>query len=246
MFSLKGKKALITGATGGLGGATAEKMHAAGAEVVITGTREKVLEELAKKLGDKVHVLPCNLSDRDAVNSLFSKAEEMAGDIDILMCNAGITRDGLMVKMSDEQWDDVIAMNLSAVFALNRAAVQSMIKRKNGRIINVSSIVGVSGNFGQTNYAASKAGVIGMTKSIALECAARGVTANCIAPGFIRTPMTDAIPEEVVKEKILPKIPMGVFGDPEDIAHAAVYLASDEAKLVTGQTLHVNAGMLMV
>ena len=246
MFSIHGKRALITGATGGIGAACAQKMHAAGAKVIITGTRENALNDLATHIGSMVDVITCNLSDMKAAANLFNDAQEKFGEIDILVCNAGITRDCLMMKMTDEQWNEVIAVNLSSVFAMNRAAVKSMMKRRKGRIINISSLVGVSGNFGQANYSASKAGLIGMTKSIALECATRSITANCIAPGFIKTPMTDDIPTNIVKEKILPKIPMGIFGTPDDIAYATLYLASDEAKFITGQTIHVNGGMLLV
>lgn len=245
MFSLVGKNALVTGATGGLGHAIAKKLHQAGANVVISGTRENILQELATELKERVIVIPANLKNSEDIIGLYAKAEEKTGQIDIIVCNAGITRDNLLIRMSEQEFDEVINVNLKAVWLLNREAAKAMTKRRNGRIINISSVVGESGNFGQTNYAAAKAGIIGMTKSVALECATRGVTANCIAPGFIRTPMTDAIPENVVKEKILPKIPMGVMGEPEDIANAALFLASNEAKLITGHTIDVNAGMYM-
>lgn len=244
MFSLIGKNALITGATGGIGHGIARKLHAAGATVIISGTRANVLEEFKGELKERVHVVPANLGDAQSVQELFKKAEEVASQVDIVVCNAGITRDNLLIRMTEEEWDEVIRVNLKAVWLLNREAMKAMVKRRNGRIINISSIVGASGNFGQTNYAASKAGIIGMTKSVALEGSTRGVTANCIAPGFIATPMTDVIKDEI-KEKIKAKIPMGIFGEPEDIAAAALYLASDEARYVTGQVLHVNGGMYM-
>jgi 3-oxoacyl-[acyl-carrier protein] reductase len=244
MFSLSGKKALVTGATGGIGGAIAKKFHEAGATLVISGTRAAALEELAASLRDNVKSLTCNLKDHSATSKLFTKAEAAIGEIDIIVCNAGVTRDNLMIRMSDEEFDEVIAVNLKSVFTLNRSALKAMTARRKGRIINISSIVAVSGNFGQTNYCASKAGIIGMTKSVALECASRGVTANCIAPGFIISPMTEVIKDEI-KEKIKTKIPMGSFGEPTDIANAAAYLASDEARYVTGITLHVNGGMYL-
>lgn len=244
MFKLNGKVALITGATGGIGHEIARTMHSQGATVVITGTRTQVLDELAADLKDRVHVLPSNLKDATATKELFAKAESVAGQVDILVCNAGITRDNLMIRMSDEEFDDVIAVNLKSAFILCREALKAMSKRRHGRIIAISSIVGRSGNFGQTNYAASKAGLIGMIKSVALEGATRGITANCIAPGFIATPMTDVIKDEI-KEKIKAKIPMAVLGEPKDIAAAATFLASDEARYVTGAVLDVNGGMYM-
>jgi 3-oxoacyl-[acyl-carrier protein] reductase len=245
MFSLVGKNALVTGATGGIGHAVAKKLHQAGATVIISGTRENVLQELAAELKERVIVIPANLKKSEDIINLFAQAEQQSGQVDIVVCNAGITRDNLLIRMSEDEFDEVIAVNLKAVWLLNREAAKVMTKRRSGRIINISSVVGESGNFGQTNYAAAKAGIIGMTKSVALECATRGVTANCIAPGFIRTPMTEAIPEKVVQEKILPKIPMGVMGEPDDIANAALFLASNEAKLITGHTIDVNAGMYM-
>ena len=244
MFSLEGKVALVTGATGGIGHEIAVRMHAAGATVVISGTRVNVLEDLAKTLGDRVHVIPSNLSDAASTQNLFAQAEEKCGQVDILVCNAGITRDNLMIRMSDAEFDEVINVNLKSVFILNREALKAMTKRRSGRIINISSVVGRMGNFGQTNYAAAKAGLIGMTKSVAREGASRGVTANCIAPGFVATPMTDVIKDEI-KEKIKTTIPVGTFGEPKDIAAAAVYLASDAGRYVTGSVLDVNGGMYM-
>lgn len=244
MFSLNGKTALVTGATGGLGHAIAKKLHAAGAVVVISGTRENILQELASELKERVHVVPANLKDTQSVLALYAKSEELTGGVNILVCNAGVTRDNLLIRMSEEEWDDVITVNLKSAFLLGREAMKAMTKRRAGRIINISSVVGESGNFGQANYSASKAGLIGLTKSMALEGAPRGVTANCIAPGFIKTPMTDAIRDDI-KEKILTKIPLGVFGEPDDIANAALFLASDEAKLITGHTIDVNGGMYM-
>ena len=245
MFSLVGKNALVTGATGGIGHAVAKKLHQAGATVIISGTRENVLQELAAELKERVIVIPANLKKSEDIINLFAQAEQQSGQVDIVVCNAGITRDNLLIRMSEEEFDEVIAVNLKAVWLLNREAAKVMTKRRSGRIINISSVVGESGNFGQTNYAAAKAGIIGMTKSVALECATRGVTANCVAPGFIRTPMTEAIPEKVVQEKLLPKIPMGVIGEPDDVANAALFLASNEARLITGHTIDVNAGMYM-
>lgn len=244
MFRLDGKVALVTGATGGIGHAVAKKFHEQGATVVISGTRAGVLEELAQELGERVFVVLANLKDASSTVGLFTKAEELASKVDILVCNAGITRDNLMLRMSDEEFDEVIQVNLKSAFLLNREAVKSMGKRRYGRIINLASVVGKMGNFGQTNYAASKAGLIGMTKSVARECATRGITANCIAPGFIATPMTDVIRDDI-KEKIKTSIPMAAFGEPNDIASACVYLASEEARYVTGTVLDVNGGMYM-
>lgn len=244
MFSLEGKCALVTGATGGLGHEISKVFHKMGATVAVSGTRIEALESLAKELGERVIPIAANLSKSEEVESLYTQAEEKLGKVDILVCNAGITRDNLMIRMSDEEWDEVIKINLTAVFRLNRAALKAMTRRRYGRIINISSVVGQMGNFGQSNYAAAKAGIIGMTKSVALEGSTRGVTANCIAPGFIDTPMTNIIKDEI-KEKIKTKIPMGVFGQPSDIAHAALFLASDEARIITGHTLDVNAGMYM-
>ncbi len=245
MFDLTGKGALVTGATGGIGGAIAAALHGAGATVVVSGTREERLTALAGELGERVHVLPCDLRDRAAVERLAGQAEDALGELEILVNNAGITHDNLFMRMKDEEWDDVIAVNLTSVFTLIRGALRGMMRRRKGRIINIASISGVIGNPGQPNYAASKAGVIGMTKSLAREVASRGITANCIAPGFIETAMTQELNEKQV-EMIAQAIPSGVFGTPEDVAAAATYLASDEARYVTGQTIHVNGGMAMM
>jgi len=245
MFDLTGRTALVTGATGGLGGSIARALHAQGATVALSGTRREALDQLASELGERVHVLPCDLSDADAVEALVPQAEEAMGKLDILVANAGITRDNLFVQLKDEDWDQVIAVNLSATFRLTRAAMKTMMRRRFGRIIAISSVVGVTGNPGQVNYTAAKAGMIGMIKSIAQEYAKRGVTANCIAPGFIATPMTDKLNDKQ-KEAILGRVPAGRLGTGGDIAAAAVYLASDEAAYVTGQTLHVNGGMAMI
>lgn len=245
MFDLNGKTALVTGATGGIGGAIAAALHAQGATVAISGTREEKLNEVAGKLGERVHVLPCNLSDPDAVDALPGQAADAMGGLSILVANAGITRDNLMMRMKPEDFDQVIAVNLKSYWHLSKACLRGMMKAKFGRIIGVTSVVGVTGNPGQTNYAASKAGMIGMTKSLAAEIASRGVTANCIAPGFIATAMTDALTDDQ-KTQIDATIPAGRMGSPEDIAAAAVYLASEEAAYVTGQTLHVNGGMARI
>jgi 3-oxoacyl-[acyl-carrier protein] reductase len=246
MFDLTGKTALVTGATGGLGSSIAKALHGQGATVVLSGTREAVLQELAGELGGRVHVAACNLSDPSAVDGLVEAAETAAGaGLDILVANAGITRDGLLMRMKDEDWDAVIKVNLESYFRLARAALRGMMKRRAGRIIGVTSVVGVTGNPGQTNYAASKAGMIGFSKSLAQEVGSRGVTVNCIAPGFITSPMTDVLNEQQ-RETILSKIPAGRLGTGDEIAAAAVYLSSDEAAYVTGQTLHVNGGMAMI
>jgi 3-oxoacyl-[acyl-carrier protein] reductase len=245
MFDLTGKGSLVTGATGGIGEAIARDLHRAGATLAISGTREEKLKELAAELGDNCHVLPCNLRDRQAVAKLAEQADEALGQLDILVNNAGITRDNLFMRMTDEEWDDVITVNLTSVFTLIRGALRGMMRRRYGRIINISSISGMIGNPGQPNYAASKAGLIGMTKSLAREVATRGITANCIAPGFIETPMTAALTEKQIAS-IANAIPASDFGKPEDIASAAVYLASEESRYVTGHTLHVNGGMVMV
>jgi len=245
MFDLSGKNALVTGATGGIGGEIAAALHAAGATVGISGTRKEKLDELAGKLGDRVHVLPCDLRDRAAVAALAGQADEAMGQTDILVNNAGITRDNLFMRMTDDEWDDVIAVNLTSVFVLTRGLLRGMMRRRYGRIVNISSISGMIGNPGQPNYAASKAGMIGMTKSLAREVASRGITANCIAPGFIETAMTGALNEKQT-DAIAAAIPAGSFGSPADIAASALYLASDEARYVTGQTIHVNGGMIMV
>jgi len=245
MFSLNGKKALVTGASGGIGAAIAKTLHDAGATVAISGTRVAVLEEVKASIGERVHVLPCNLSSAEDVEKLIPAAEAAMGGLDILVNNAGITKDGLAMRMKDEDWQAVIDVNLTATFRLCRAAMRGMMRQRGGRIINITSIVGVTGNPGQANYVASKAGLIGMTKSIAVELASRGITANCIAPGFIATPMTDVLNDKQ-KEAILGRIPSGRMGGPGDIAAATLYLASDEAGYVNGQTLHINGGMAMV
>jgi 3-oxoacyl-[acyl-carrier protein] reductase len=245
MFDLTGKGALVTGATGGIGGAIATALHAQGANVAISGTKAERLEALAAELGDRVFVLPCDLRDRPAVAQLAETAEKTLGQVDILVNNAGITHDNLLMRMKDEEWDDVIAVNLSSVFVLTRGILRGMIRRRYGRIVNIASISGVLGNPGQGNYAASKAGLVGMTKSLGREVASRGITANCIAPGFIKTPMTDALTPKQV-EAIAAAIPTQTFGKPEDVAAAVVFLASNEAAYITGETVHVNGGMVMV
>ncbi len=245
MFDLTGKCALVTGASGGIGEAIAAALHAQGATVALSGTRREKLDEVAAKLGSRVHVLPCDLHDRAAVAALVAQAEAAMGQLDILVNNAGITKDNLFMRMKDEEWDEVLAINLTASFTLCRAALRNMMRRRSGRIINISSVSGTLGNPGQGNYAASKAGLVGMTKSLAREVASRGITANCIAPGFIETPMTHGLNEKQV-EAIAGAIPAGVFGKPQDIAAAAVFLASEEARYMTGETLHINGGMVMV
>jgi len=244
MFELTGKTALVTGASGGLGGAIAKALHAQGAHVVLSGTREEALAAVAAELGDRASVAPANLSDAASVDGLIGRAEELAGPIDILVSNAGLTRDGLLLRMKDEDWDTVIRVNLEAYFRLSRAALRGMMKRRWGRIIGIASVVGVTGNPGQTNYAASKAGMIGFSKALAQEVAARNVTVNTIAPGFIASPMTDALNDQQ-REMILGRIPAGRLGTGDDVAAAAVYLASEASGYVTGQTLHVNGGMAM-
>ncbi|ESQ80322.1 3-oxoacyl-[acyl-carrier-protein] reductase [Asticcacaulis sp. YBE204] len=246
MFDLSGKTALVTGATGGLGANIARALHKQGAKVVLSGTREAVLQELAAELGDNAFIAPCNLSDAAEVDGLIAKAEAAAGSpLDILVANAGITKDGLILRMKDEDWEAVIKVNLESYFRLSRAAVKGMMKRRFGRIIGITSVVGVMGNPGQTNYAASKAGMIGFSKALGQEVASRNITVNCIAPGFIASPMTDVL-NDAQREAILAKIPAGKLGEGADIASAAVYLASNEAGYVTGQTLHVNGGMVMI
>ncbi|HEY4406604.1 MAG TPA: 3-oxoacyl-[acyl-carrier-protein] reductase [Xanthobacteraceae bacterium] len=245
MFDLTGKMALVTGATGGLGGAIARALHQQGAVVALSGTRQEALDALAGELKDRVHVLPCNLADKAEVEALVPKSEERMGRLDILIANAGITRDNLLVQMSDEAWDEVIAVDLTASFRLARAAIKGMMRRRLGRIIGVTSVVAVTGNPGQANYAAAKAGMIGLVKSLAQEYARRNVTANCIAPGFIATPMTDKLNEKQ-RDAILGRVPAGRLGAAADVAAAAVFLASDEASYITGQTLHVNGGMAMI
>ncbi|WP_266032405.1 3-oxoacyl-[acyl-carrier-protein] reductase [Brucella intermedia] len=245
MFDLTGKKALVTGATGGLGEEIARALHAQGAIVGLHGTRKEKLDELSRELGEGAFVFPANLSDREEVKALGKAAEEVLEGVDILVNNAGVTRDGLFVRMTDEDWDTVLNVNLTSVFNLTRELTHPMMRRKKGRIINITSIVGVTGNPGQANYCASKAGLIGFTKSLAQEIASRNVTVNCIAPGFIQSAMTDKLNEKQ-KDAIMSNIPMKRMGVGGDIAAAVVYLASDEAAYVTGQTLHVNGGMAMI
>lgn len=245
MFDLTGRKALVTGATGGIGEEIARTLHARGATVGLHGTRREKLEALAAELGERVFVFPANLSDRDEVKALGKQAEADLGGVDILVNNAGITRDGLFVRMSDEDWDAVLEVNLTAVFRLTRELTQGMMKRRYGRIINITSVVGVTGNPGQANYCASKAGLIGFSKSLAQEIASRNVTVNAVAPGFIESAMTDKLNDKQ-KEGILGSIPMKRMGSGAEIASAVLYLASAEASYVTGQTLHVNGGMAMI
>ncbi len=246
MFDLTGKTALVTGATGGIGGEIAKALHAAGAHVVLSGTREAALQDLALVLGDRTSAVAANLSDAESVDGLVARAEEAAGaGLDILVANAGITRDGLLMRMKDEDWDAVLKVNLESYFRLSRAAMRGMMKRRSGRIIGITSVVGVMGNPGQANYAASKAGMIGFSKALAQEVATRGITVNCVAPGFIESPMTEAL-NEAQKAQILGTIPAGRLGSGGDVAAACVYLASNEAGYMTGQTLHVNGGMAMI
>jgi 3-oxoacyl-[acyl-carrier protein] reductase len=245
MFDLTGKVALVTGASGGIGGGIAKALHSRGATIVASGTRDEALQSLRGELGDRVHTVLCNLSDPASVEALPKSAEAATGSIDILVNNAGITRDNLFMRMKDEEWDTVIAVNLTASFRLSRAVLRGMMKKRWGRIISVTSVVGTTGNPGQGNYAAAKAGLVGMTKSLAAEVASRNITVNCVAPGFIATPMTDAL-NESQRAALMPRIPAGRMGTVEDVAAAIVYLASDESAYVTGQTLHVNGGMAMI
>ncbi len=245
MFDLTGKTALVTGASGGIGSAIARALHAQGATVALSGTRAVALQALAEQLGDRAIIAPCNLSDSTAVEALIPAVEAQLGGLDILVNNAGITRDMLAMRMKDEDWLSVIDINLTSTFRLSRAALKLMLRKKSGRIITITSVVGVMGNAGQANYAAAKAGLIGMSKSLAQEAASRNITINCIAPGFIETPMTDVLNEQQ-KDGIMGKVPAGKLGKPEDISAACVYLASDEASYITGQTLHVNGGMIMI
>ncbi len=244
MFDLSGKNALITGASGGIGGAIAKALHAQGATVGLSGTRTDPLNALATELGERAHVLPCNLGDEAAVVELPKQAAEAMGSLDILINNAGVTKDNIFMRMSDDEWNTVLDINLSSTMRLMRASIRGMMKSRWGRIVNISSIVGVTGNPGQANYAASKAGVIGMSKSVAYEVASRGITVNCVAPGFITTAMTDVLTDDQ-KSNLLAGVPMGRMGTSDEIAAAALYLASDEASYTTGQTLHVNGGMAM-
>ncbi len=245
MFDLTGKTALVTGASGSIGGGIARALHKDGATVALSGTRREALDALAKELGSRVHVLTCNLAKAEEVEALVPSAEKAMERVDILVNNAGLNRDALFVRLKDEDWDEVIKVDLTAAFKLSRAAVFPMMRRRYGRIINITSIVGVTGNPGQGNYTAAKAGLIGMSKSLALEVASRGVTVNCVAPGFIKSAMTDALNEKL-RAAILERVPAGRLGGPENIAAAIVYLASEEAGYVTGQTLHVNGGMVMI
>lgn len=245
MFDLTGKSALVTGASGGIGASIARALHARGAAVALSGTRVAPLEALAAELGERAFVVPGNLSEAAATEQLFKDAEAALGKIDILVNNAGLTRDQIAMRLKDEDWQSVIDVNLTAAFRLSRAAMRGMMKRRWGRIINITSVVGVTGNPGQANYAASKAGLIGMSKSLAAELASRNITVNCVAPGFITTAMTDALNDEQ-KQKLLPAIPAGRMGQPDEIAAGVVYLASEEAAYVTGQTLHINGGMAMI
>lgn len=245
MFDLKGRTALVTGASGGIGGSMARMMHAQGAVVALAGRNEDALRALAEELGDNAHITPADLASADGVTGLVADATEAMGSIDILINNAGLTRDNLAMRMKDEDWQDVIDVNLTASFRLSRAVLRGMMKARWGRIISISSVVGVTGNPGQANYAASKAGLIGMSKALAAEVASRGITVNCIAPGFIQTAMTDSLNEQQA-EQLTGRIPAGRFGIVEDVAACAIFLASDEAGYVTGQTLHVNGGMAMI
>ncbi len=245
MFDLTGKSALVTGASGGIGAEIARALHGAGATVAISGTRTGPLDELAAALGSRVHVLPCNLSDAEAVTALPKQATEAMGAVDILVNNAGITRDNLFMRMSDEEWSSVLEVNLTATMRLCKGVIRGMMKARWGRIVNISSVVGATGNPGQANYAASKAGLVGMSKSLAYEVASRGITVNCVAPGFITTAMTDKLTDDQ-KAAILTQVPSGRMGEPSEIGAAVLYLASPEAGYVTGATLHVNGGMAML
>lgn len=245
MFDLSGKCALVTGASGGIGGAISRALHGQGAAVALSGTRVQALQDLASELGDGAHVIPADLGEAGAAATLAGQAADAMGRIDILVNNAGKTRDNLLLRMKDEDWEGVLELNLTAAFRLTRAALRGMIKNRWGRIISITSVVGATGNPGQANYSASKAGLAGMTKSIALEIASRGITANCVAPGFIMTAMTENL-SEAQKETLLSTIPVRRLGVVEDVASGVVYLASEEASFVTGQTLHVNGGMAMI
>jgi 3-oxoacyl-[acyl-carrier protein] reductase len=245
MFDLTGRTALITGASGGIGGAIARAFHQQGATVALSGTRREMLDRLSGELKDRTHVVPCNLANKDEVEALVPKCEEVMGKLDILVANAGINKDNLLVQLRDEDWDEVVAINLTATFRLARAALRGMMRRRFGRIIGIGSVVGITGNPGQANYTATKAGMIGMIKSIAAEYAKRGVTANCVAPGLIATTMTDKLNDKQ-REAILSRVPAARLGAGADVAAAVMFLASDEAAYITGQTLHVNGGMAMI
>jgi len=246
MFDLTGKCALVTGASGGIGAEIAKALHAQGATVGLTGTRVEALEKVAAEIGEeRVHILPCNLSDDEALAALPKEAEKAMGSLDILVNNAGLTRDNLAMRIKDDDWDAVLNVNLTAAFKLSKAVLRTMMKKRWGRIIGITSIVGVTGNAGQTNYAASKAGMIGYSKSLAYEVGSRGITVNCVAPGYIATAMTDELSDDV-KDAMLTKIPAGRMGNPDEIAAGVVYLASEEAQYITGQTLHINGGMAMI
>lgn len=245
MFDLSNKRALVTGASGAIGGAIARALHGAGASVALSGTREPALKSLADELGDRASVVVADLSDAAAVDGLVGNVTEALGGIDILVNNAGLTRDNLAMRMKDEEWQTVLDVNLTAAFRLSRASLRPMMKQRWGRIVGITSIVGVTGNPGQANYAAAKAGMIGMSKALAQEVASRGITVNCVAPGFVESPMTDALSEDQ-REKLAGAIPSGRFGTAADIAASVLYLSSDEAAYVTGQTLHVNGGMAMI
>jgi 3-oxoacyl-[acyl-carrier protein] reductase len=244
MFKLNGKNVLITGATGGIGSAIAKTLHSQGAKLVLSGTKEEKLQQLASEISDDCKYLACNLSNTAEVEDLFDKAESLVGQIDILVCNAGVTKDSLILRMKNEDFDHVIDVNLKSTFILNRNAIKKMLRRKNGRIINIASVVALTGNPGQSNYVASKAGMIGMAKSMAQEVASRDVTINCVAPGFIESPMTEILTEQQ-KNAILSKIPAGKMGSAQDIANAVAFLSSPEANYITGTTIHVNGGMFM-
>lgn len=245
MFDLAGKRALVTGASGGIGGAIARALHRQGAVVALSGTRREALDNLAGELGDGAHVTPCDLSDDAAVAALAKDAADAMGGLDIIVNNAGITRDGLAMRMSDDDWGDVLNVNLTAGFRIVRAALRGMMKRRWGRVISITSVVGATGNSGQANYAAAKAGTVGMTKALAAEVASRGITANCIAPGMIETAMTEAL-GDAAREAMTSRIPLGRPGTPDDVASSAVFFASDEASYITGHTLHVNGGLAMI
>jgi 3-oxoacyl-[acyl-carrier protein] reductase len=245
MFDLTGKSALVTGASGGIGSAIARALHASGARVALSGTRREALDQVAAQLGARTHVLPCDLGNKEEVETLVPRAEEAMEGLDILVNNAGVTRDNIFVRLSDDAWDQVLAIDLTAAFRLTRRAVREMMRRRYGRIINITSVVGVTGNAGQGNYAAAKAGLIGMSKALAREVASRNVTVNCVAPGLIDTPMT-AVLNDKKKTDLLETVPAGRFGTGDEIAAAVVYLASAEAAYVTGHTLHVNGGMAMI